>query len=268
MRPFILWQLTPTSQAPQRTSARSSHAPSSALKRRVPLENSPAPAKLKECPTTVDKGKVPSPRYRPGLPGTAPEPAPRRSERGAALLEAAFVVPIFLALLLAGIEGGFVFYERLSVANMSLAGARSASGQGSETLADYHALRSIQASFGGMTGGQLSMIVVYRATGPESRVPVACKTSSVATSCNRYLAADLALDSSEFGCTGPPGPAMKIDNSWCPTSRKTALTGAGGPPDYVGVYVEAQHQDLTGLFGDTITLRADTVFRLEPRTLT
>lgn len=205
------------------------------------------------------------------MPQSRPSNGQRRrtwDETGAALLEAAFVVPIFLALLLAGIEGGFVFYERLSVHNMSLAGARSASGHGAEILADYQALQSVEDSFGGMTGGQLTMVVIYKATGPEGSVPAACKTSSVATSCNRYVAADLARDSSQFGCTGPPGPVTKIDNSWCPATRKTALAGSNGPPDYVGVYVEAEHEDLTGLFGDMVTLRSDTVFRLEPRTLT
>lgn len=198
---------------------------------------------------------------------------PRRSyhagcERGSAVLEAALVVPVFLVLLLAAIEGGFIFYERLTMRNISLAGARSASGQGNDVLADYHALRSIQSSFGGLTGGQLTMIVVYRAAGPGAAVPVNCKTASLAGVCNRYGPADLAKDSSQFGCTGPPGPTTKIDNSWCPTTRKAALTGTGGPPDYVGVYVEAQHRDVTGLFANTIILRSDTVFRLEPRTLT
>jgi Flp pilus assembly protein TadG len=191
-----------------------------------------------------------------------------RSERGSGLVEAAFVAPVFFALLLGGIEGGVVFYERLTVNNMSMAGVRSASGQGNDVLADYQVLRSIQTAEGGMAGGQINMIVVYRATSSSDRVPVGCKTASVATTCNRYVSADLAKDVSQFGCTGPPGPSTKIDNAWCPTGRKTALSGAGGPPDYIGVYVEAQHRELTGVFGDNVVLRSDSVFRMEPRTLT
>jgi len=171
---------------------------------------------------------------------------------------------VFLALLLAAIEGGIVFYERLSVHSMSLAGARSASGQGSDVLADYQVLRSAQAAQGGMAGGQINMVVVYKASAWSDHVPAGCKTASVAGSCNRYVSADLTKDATQFGCTGSPA---KIDNPWCPSGRRTALSGTYGPPDYVGVYVEAQHRDLTGFLGPNILLHSDTVFRLEPRTL-
>lgn len=195
--------------------------------------------------------------------------APRTpNERGTALLEAAFVVPIFLALLLGAMEGGVAFYERLSVKNMSLAGARSASGQGNEALADYHSLQSVRRATGGVAADQITMIVVYKAAASSDRLPVGCKTASVAGVCNRYAGADLTRPETDFGCTGPPGPTTKVDSPWCPTGRKVALTGTGGPPDHVGVYVEAQHRDLTGAFGGNVTLRSDSVFRLEPRTLT
>ncbi len=187
-------------------------------------------------------------------------------ERGAALLEAALVVPLFLTLLLAVIEGGFAFYGRLTVANMSLAGARSASGQGNEVLADYNVLRAMRS--GGVVSGEITTIVVYKATSPGDSVPDACKSGSVTSLCNRYVAADLSKDVTQFGCTGPPGPTTKIDGPWCPSGRKTALSGTGGPPDYVGVYVEALHQDFTGILGQGITLRSDSIFRIEPRTLT
>ncbi len=198
--------------------------------------------------------------------GRSAPPRRARGEAGAVLLEAALVTPLLLALLLAAIEGGIAFYERLSVAHMSLAGARSASGQGSEALADYHVLRAVRSG-GGMAGGQVSVVVVYRATGPGDRVPDGCRSAGVTGVCNRYAAGDLARDVSDFGCTGPPGPTTKIDSPWCPTGRKTALSGPGGPPDYVGVYVEALHHDLTGILGDSITLRSDSIFRIEPRTL-
>jgi hypothetical protein len=191
----------------------------------------------------------------------------RGGERGSLLVEAAFVVPIFLALLIGAIEGGFIFYERLTVNNMSMSGARAASGMGSDVLADYHILHSVGTDQSGMAGGQISMIVVYKAVGSASVVPAGCRSASVANSCNRYVGADLTKDATQFGCTGPPGPTTKIDNAWCPTGRKTALGGANGPPDYVGVYVEAQHANLTGMFGKSVTLRSDTVYRMEPRTL-
>jgi hypothetical protein len=111
-------------------------------------------------------------------------------------------------------------------------------------------------------------MVVYRATTSSATVPTSCKTASVAGTCNHYVGADLGKDTTQFGCTGPPGPTTKIDSYWCPTTRKTALSGIHGPPDYIGVYVEAIYTDFTGIFGQQITLRADRIFRIEPRTLT
>ncbi|MDQ6910045.1 MAG: pilus assembly protein [Actinomycetota bacterium] len=183
-------------------------------------------------------------------------------------MEAAFVTPIFLLLLFAVIEGGVAFFGRLTIANMALAGARTASGQGNDTLGDYYVLQSVAAAGGSFSGTDLGLVVVYRATTQAAKVPTICKSASVAGSCNRFVAADLAKDRSQFGCTGPPGPASKVDSYWCPTSRKVALGGANSPPDYVGVYIEAVHWDLTGILGRKITLSSDRVFRIEPRTLT
>jgi len=59
-----------------------------------------------------------------------------RNQRGAALLEAAFVAPIFFALLLAAIEGGFVFYERAYRARHVTGRCPVGLGPGAEVLAD------------------------------------------------------------------------------------------------------------------------------------
>jgi hypothetical protein len=192
----------------------------------------------------------------------------RRSERGASLVEAAFVTTLFFLFLFGAIEGGYGLHERLSVANMALVGARSASGNGADVLADYLVLRSVKGGSGGVASTQVTTIVVYKATTPAATVPTACKTASVAGVCNRYTGADLAKASTEFGCVGPPGPVTKIDSFWCPTARKIALSGVNGPPDYIGVYVKATHRNLTGVLGTGLTFTSDTIMRIEPRTLT
>jgi hypothetical protein len=191
-----------------------------------------------------------------------------RNERGAALLEAAIVTPLFLALLFGVVEGGFALHERLSVSNMALTGARSASGNGGDVLADFHLLQAVEKGAGGIAHDRIRTVVVYRAAGPSDNVPEGCKVASVPGVCNRYTGTDLVKNSTDFGCTGPPGPVTKVDSSWCPSARKIALTGSNGPPDHVGVYVEAVHQSLTGILGSSLTLRGDTVMRIEPRTVT
>jgi hypothetical protein len=187
----------------------------------------------------------------------------RRSERGHTVVEAAFITPIFFLLLFGVIEGGFGLHERLSVANMAMVGARSASGNGAEVLSDYEVLGAIRGGAGGVGPSQVTTIVVYKTTGPGNVVPTACKTASVAGVCNHYTGADLAKASTFFGCGGSP----RIDSEWCPTSRKTALSGVNGPPDYIGVYVRASHQNLTGVLGNNINFDSDTIMRIEPRTL-
>ncbi len=185
-------------------------------------------------------------------------------ERGHTVVEAAFVTPIFFLLLFGVIEGGYGLHERLSVANMALVGARSASGNGAEVLSDFRVLAAIRGGSGGVAPGQVSTIVVYKTTGPGYTVPPACKSASVAGVCNRYTGADLAKASSSFGCSGVP---VRIDLAWCPTSRKTALSGVNGPPDYIGVYIRATHRNLTGVLGNGMAFESDTIMRIEPRTL-
>ena len=84
-----------------------------------------------------------------------------------------------------------------------------------------------------------------------------------AGTCNVYVASDFDLDSTRFGCStaSPPSP----DRFWCPTSRKTARTGANGPPDIVGVWMKIHHPMLTGFFGSQLTFSDGTLMRIEPR---
>jgi hypothetical protein len=193
-------------------------------------------------------------------------------QRGSSLVEAAIVAPLLFLLVYGVIETGYAFFGKLTVKNMSVVGARSGSGEANDVLADYAILRAIKHGAGGIGTNGINMVVVYRATDPDDRVPTACKTTSVTNTtstrgCNRYVSADLSLDSDQFGCVGPPGPTTKIDSYWCPTTRKTALGGSNGPPDYIGVYVEAEHKNLTGVVGESFTFSTDTVIRIEPRTL-
>jgi hypothetical protein len=195
-------------------------------------------------------------------------------ERGAILVEAAIIAPIAIALVFGAMELGYAYYGKLTVEHMSIAGARAASGSANDYLSDYNTLQAVKDARTGMSASSITKIVIYRATGPSDRVPTACKTASVPNTsstrgCNFYTGDDLSLASSQFGCVGPPGPTIKKDNAWCPTSRKSALLAANGngPPDYVGVYVVGTHENLIGLFGNTFTFSNDTVIRIEPRSL-
>jgi hypothetical protein len=188
------------------------------------------------------------------------------------MAEAAIVLPMVMALLFGIIEWGYAMYDKQTTTNMSVSGARAASGYANDVLADYQVLQAVKQASSAMQSAKITSVIIYRASVPTDRVPSACKTASVTDSagtpgCNRYVGTDLDLAPDQFGCAGPPGPALKVDRFWCPKNRKAAASGSNAA-DYTGVYVEVFHQNATGLFGASYTFSTDTVYRIEPRTLT
>lgn len=195
-------------------------------------------------------------------PGRSRPAAAAHDERGATLVEFAVVAPLFFALIFAVIEFGLAFNSYLGVANTSRTSARVASAMANEPEADYAVLRSVVKSSSSMVRGEIQRIVVFRAATPDSPVPADCRTATVGVfgSCNVYLPPNFADPESAYGCGG-----IRLDRFWCPTARKVAITGAQGPPDYIGVWVQAEHGMLTGFFGSNRTITDQTVMRIEPR---
>ncbi len=197
----------------------------------------------------------------------------RRSERGAALIEAAIVTPVFFALIFGIFEVGLLFRNELTTSNASQQGARAASVGGSGPQTDYLVIRSVEHGLAPIDLQRLDVVVVFRADGPDDTVPAACLTASqvydplnpAQPACNRYTPIDFfaeyedpvsGVDTGNFQCG-----TLAIDRYWCPDDREISL-GAG--TDYVGVYVQTRHDFISGLFGSNRTLDATTIIRLEP----
>jgi hypothetical protein len=200
-----------------------------------------------------------------------PAPAHRgrcRSDDGAAIVEAAFITPVLMFLLLGVFESSFTFLDYLTTGNAGRGGVRTAAIAGNDGTADYDIVQGVLRNSFALKGGDLLEIVVFEATGPASTAPAGCAggvASAGGVRCNVYLPSDFAspvTDPLTYGC----GPAAK-DRYFCPTSRKTALQGANGPPGWVGVYVKVRHVYLTKMFGTSVTMTADVVSRLEPDSL-
>lgn len=72
-----------------------------------------------------------------------------------------------------------------------------------------------------------------------------------------------------FGCTSMTQAATKVDCNWMPTSRyvKKSPRNSGGSarPDYLGVYIRAKHETVTGILGQTFTITDHAVYLLEPQ---
>ena len=183
------------------------------------------------------------------------------NDRGAILIEAAFVTPVFVLILFSIIEFGIGFADRLAAEDMSLTTARIGSASGNEPLADFSIVTHVKNSK--LTTGKVELVVVYKTNSPTKAVPASCLVASQTDLCNRYTPNDFAQPESKFGCG-----FTAIDTAWCPTTRKTALTGANGPPDYIGVFVRVSHPTVTTFFGRSWTFEFDTVIRVEPRSET
>ncbi len=195
----------------------------------------------------------------------------RRGERGTALVEAAFVTPLFLILIFGIMEFGFLFRNYLTIANTTREASRTASVSGSSGEADYLTLRSAEHAFAAWGVENLTVMVIYHADGPNDTVPVGCLTVADSGSCNRYTPDEFNLSLNNGD--GTPADFFRckptaVDRFWCPDQRKTGLsdTDAGFPdgPAYIGVYVEAEHEYITGFFGSTATLKDDRIIRIEP----
>jgi hypothetical protein len=193
----------------------------------------------------------------------------RRSERGASIVEAAFVTPVFLFLIFGIIESGFLFRNYLSVNSAALSGARAASVAGDDEDTDFLIVRTVAHGVEAMGVENLDFIVVYDAASPESTVPPSClHGGSTTLSCNRFTKREfyLSLESSPGVKTDWACEPAAVDRFWCPTSRNSQVPTSPGDPeiDYVGVYVQANHQFITGFFGSESKLSSDRVIRLEP----
>jgi hypothetical protein len=184
------------------------------------------------------------------------------AERGATLIEFTIVLPVFLLLVFAILEFGLGFNSLLSAYNTSRSSARVASAMGNEPESDFATVGAAVKAANAAVTGDLVRIVVFRATGPDTAVPAACTTAAVgvAGTCNVYLPASFSAPEAAYGCG-----VGELDAFWCPSNRKVALTGADGPPDYIGVYVEVRHRMLTGMFGGERVIADQTVMRVEPR---
>ena len=198
-------------------------------------------------------------RRRDATPRTAAQRA-RSRQRGAVLVEAAFVFPFLIMMAMGILEFGTAWRDRLTVQTAVRTATRTGSSLGKDSQSDYNILQSLKSALGGLTTANIQQIIVYKSTAADGSVPSACLSGSQSGVCNVYTSSDLSAASSSFGC----GVGAK-DVAWCPTSRVVNQSAASGP-DYLGVYVRYNRPLITKLFGSgTIAMRDTATFRLEPQ---
>ena len=208
-------------------------------------------------------------------------------DRGAVVVEAAIVLPLLFMIVFGVLEIGSALKSYSGAANAVRAGGRMAT------------------EAAGIPDGEIEYIVIWHASSTGEQPPPGCRptalsspnsTSSGVTdggndaigACNVYHrpadpggAFDMATGEAAqvpnyyFGCTGPTDPlwSNKVDCLWPSKNRKTTITPRGeappagqtGQPDYVGVYIRAQHGYVTGVLGDDLTITDGSIYLLEPQ---
>jgi hypothetical protein len=196
----------------------------------------------------------------------------RRRERGATIIEAAIISPIFFLLIFGIIEVGGAYKDKLAIGNAVTAGARTGSAAADDALGDYNILHAVDKGLAAAPRSSVELIVVFNAGGPDGVPTAGCKAGTsfagVGTArtgaCNVYTTAVFDEAQSHFGCK----PGYDLDRFYCPSSRKVALTAAnGGPPDVIGVWIKMHHAYYTRFIADSVTLTDQSVIAVEPRRL-
>jgi hypothetical protein len=187
-------------------------------------------------------------------------------ERGAALVELAICAMLIITIAFGIVEFGNAWNRKQQVETAARTGARVGTSLGSQRAADYGLLTALVAALNDIGISNVNYVVVYNASiNTDGSRPAACKganPTSQTGKCNVYTGAQLAaLDQSQFtaSCTSNTGTAL--DHAWCPTGRNSVQSTA----DYLGVYVSARYDTITGVFKSPFTLTSQAVMRLEPQ---
>lgn len=196
----------------------------------------------------------------------------RVRDRGAALVEAAFVFPVLILLTFGSVEFGIFFKDVSTISSAVAAGARTAVTQSRATDYYTNAQAAVTAALTA-SGSTPVRLVVFRAD-PATGRPCTTPLTNVAVTgvppCTASLASgvDVATCTQCYvwdwsggswslrGGTSAPSPSWPATSQWA--------CGAVATNDYLGVYVEATHPMFTGMFGPTRTIKDSTMMRLEP----
>lgn len=233
--------------------------------------------------------------------GTNPVPRRARRSRGAALIEAALVLPVLFLVIFGTIEMGWMMKSYSGASSAIAVAGRTASIAGNDAMADATILARLDQEVGGLLNDRIEYVIIWDASGVGDSPPAACRNlgpgspsfSSVGQtittgdgSCNVYSdpagtngAFDLAAGrgpssnpATYFGCSSAADAGSKLDCAWRPGSRNATISPRVLPtgctvrksPDFVGVYIAVEHSHLTGIIGDSMVITDQSINLIEP----
>jgi hypothetical protein len=203
-----------------------------------------------------------------------------RGDEGTAVVEFALIAPFLVLVMMGMVEFGFLFRQENLFAGAVQGTARIASQATNKEQADQLALSGLYAQIQSIQRFTIRYVIIYNASDANGALPSGCLPANhktvlptppqgVAGQCNVYGNAQVTSAGTTSGNPLPDAPgftntcassATDYDHFWCPTARKIKLID---PPDWVGVYVEADYQYLTKLLGSSRVISDQTVFREE-----
>lgn len=185
----------------------------------------------------------------------------RRDERGAAITETAFVLPVVLVIILCAFEFGLVYRNVQTLHGASRSGARLVSNMGTNERADQQAVIQIMESADDLQPGTIKKIVIFKAEADGSFPHPNCETVGHPNECNTYGPAEIAdrANDAMWACGG-----TAHDKKFCPSVDRSDSQGAG--VTRIGVRVYADHDYITDLLPFAPSeLKSTTVMNIEPR---
>jgi Flp pilus assembly protein TadG len=184
----------------------------------------------------------------------------RREERGAVLVEAAFVFPLIFLVVVAVLEYGLLFAGQATSESATRSGARYGSANfavaGSKSAAADQIATTVTKDLNALTGFDTPVkLFVYKADNAGDPAGGYAGSKPCNADCYRYTwnsgSNTFDLDNGSPGWTTPR--ACIVD------SGNNPLT-----PDSIGIYLEVTHSYITQMVGSVQTLKEHTVSRLEP----
>lgn len=186
----------------------------------------------------------------------------RRGERGASLVELAFVCLFIITILAGTYDFGQGWRAGLATNEASRTAARTSSAMGKKWYADWYGLSGAKAALA--NSGMLKYVervVVFKADNANGSVPTECTTATSTTQlCNIITGAQFrAMVQGNFNTTTGCMTTAQVRN-WCPSSRNNVQLTS----DYYGVWINVQVPKMFKFLGQKTSVTRETVMRLEP----
>lgn len=178
---------------------------------------------------------------------------PHRTENGAVAVEAALIFPVLILLVFGMIEFSLLLRDYVTVNSAVRTGARTASSEPRITTMPQDTADSIERAGSAMPKNNIDFIYVYRAN--DKGYPGAngntTMTGCPGTNCIKYVWNDAAGRFND-DATG----------SW----NTNTINACPGDPNAqaVGVFMQATHKAITGLFGTSFKVSDRAVMKFEP----